>query len=74
MKLPKFLIADNSSMNDSLFIIHTEYPRFALNAYNDYIHWLEEFDKDDEIILEAELESLIDDAFAFYDSEMKSLD
>ena len=32
------------------------------------------FDKDDEIILEAQLESLIDDAFAFYDSEMNSLD
>jgi hypothetical protein len=74
MKLPKFLIADNSSINDALFIIHTEYPRFALNAYNDYIYWLEEFDNDDEIILETELELLIDDAFAFYDSEMKSLD
>ena len=74
MKLPKFLIADNSSINDALFIIHTEYPRFALNAYNVYIYWLEEFDNDDEIILETELESLIDDAFAFYDSEMKSLD
>ena len=47
MELPKFLIADNSSFKDDLFIVHTEYPRFILNVSNDEVHWLEEFDKED---------------------------
>ena len=43
MELPKFLIADNSSFKDDLFIVHTEYPRFILNVSNDEVHWLEGF-------------------------------
>ena len=35
MELPKFLIADNSKLEDDLFIVHTEYPRFILNVSND---------------------------------------
>jgi hypothetical protein len=54
MDLPKFLIADNSELEDALFVIHTEYPRFILNVYNDDIHWLEEFDKEDEAALKSE--------------------
>ena len=46
MDLPKFLIADNSSLKDDLFVVHTEYPRFVLNISNDEVHWLEEFDKE----------------------------
>jgi hypothetical protein len=74
MELPKFLIADNSSLKDDLFIVHTEYPRFILNVYNDEIHWLEEFEKEDQAELEAESENLIEAAFAFYDKEMESLE
>ena len=48
MELPKFLIADNSSLKDDLFIVHTEYPRFILNVSNDEIHWLEEFENEDQ--------------------------
>ena len=51
MELPKFLIADNSSFEDDLFIVHTEYPRFILNVSNDEVHWLEDFDKEDEKII-----------------------
>ena len=47
MELPKFLIADNSELEDALFVVHTEYPRFILNVLNDEIHWFEEFDKED---------------------------
>ena len=74
MELPKFLIADNSSLKDYLFIVHTEYPRFILNVSNDEIHWLEEFENEDQAELEAESENLIEAAFAFYDKEMESLE
>lgn len=74
MELPKFLIADNSSLKDDLFIVHTEYPRFIMNVSNDEIHWLEEFEKEDQAELEAESENLIEAAFAFYDKEMESLE
>ena len=74
MELPKFLIADNSSFKDDLFIVHTEYPRFILNVSNDEVHWLEEFDKEDQTVLEAESKSLIESAFSFYDTEMESLE
>ena len=74
MDLPKFLIADNSSLKDDLFVVHTEYPRFILNISNDEVHWLEEFDKEDESSLTSESKSLIELALAFFDSEMKSLE
>lgn len=74
MELPKFLIADNSSFKDDLFIVHTEYPRFILNVSNDEVHWLEDFDKEDEANLKAESHFLIEAAFDFYDNEMESLE
>ena len=70
MELPKFLIADNSSLQNVIFIIHTEYPRFIMNITNDEVHWLEDFDKKDEEILNFELEQLINEALSFYDKEM----
>jgi len=73
MDLPKFLIADNSELEDALFVIHTEYPCFILNVYNDDIHWLEEFDKEDEAALKSESHGLIEAAFKFYDKEMENL-
>ena len=70
MELPKFLIADNSSLQNVIFIIHTEYPRFIINISNDEVYWLEDFDKKDEEILYSESEKLINEAFNFYDKEM----
>jgi len=70
MELPKFLIADNSSLQNVIFIIHTEYPRFIMNVTNDEVHWLEDFDKKDEEILNFESEQLINDALSFYDKEI----
>ena len=70
MELPKFLIADNSSLQNVIFIIHTEYPRFIMNVTNDEDHWLEDFDKKDEEILNFESEQLINDALSFYDKEI----
>ena len=70
MELPKFLIADNSSLRNVTFVIHTEYPRFIINISNDEVHWLEDFDKNDEEILYSESEKLINEAFNFYDKEI----
>ena len=64
---PKFLLGDNT---DSIFIIHTEFPRFILNLANDEVEWLEEFDKEDEEELASSAESLIEEATAFYDREI----
>jgi hypothetical protein len=74
MELPKFLIADNSTLKDDLFIVHTEYPRFILNVSNDEVHWLEEFEKEDQTALAGESDALIESAFSFYDAEMESLE
>ena len=70
MELPKFLLADNSSLQNVIFVIHTEYPRFIMNITNDEVHWLEDFDKKDEEILNFESEQLINDALSFYDKEI----
>lgn len=72
-ELPKFLLADSSSYNDRLYVIHTEYPRFILNVVNDNMHWLEEFDEEDKNVLESESEFLIKKALDFYDSEINSM-
>ena len=47
MEVPKFLVADNSSLQEEIFVLHTEYPRFLLNVANDDILWLEEFAQED---------------------------
>ena len=70
MELPKFLLADNTSLQNVIFIIHTEYPRFIINITNDDVYWLEDFDKKDEEILDSRAEQLINEALSFYDKEI----
>ena len=74
MEAPKFLIADSSSLQDEIFVLHTEYPRFLLNVSNDEILWLEEFGKEDQDELEKITEELIEEALAFFDTEIESLE
>ena len=74
MDLPKFLIADSSELEDVIFVIHTAYPRFLLNVINDDIHWMEEFDDEDREELESLTVQLVEDALAFYDSEMENFE
>ena len=73
MEVPKFLIADNSTLEEEIFVLHMEYPRFLLNVSNDDILWLEEFTKEDEDELSKVTESLIDEALTFFDSEIENL-
>ena len=74
MEVPKFLIADSSTLQDEIFVLHTEYPRFLLNVSNDEILWLEEFGKEDQNELEKITEELIEEALAFFDTEIESLE
>ena len=70
MELPKFLLADNTDHPEAIFIVHTQFPRFIINLENDEVEWMEEFSPEDETELEAEAESLIEAATAFYDREI----
>lgn len=74
MKLPKFLLADNSSQPEDIFVLHTEYPRFLINLKDDEIEWFEDISDENEQELANALENLIKQAGAFYDEEMKGLE
>ena len=70
MELPKFILGDNTDFPDSIFVIHTEFPRFIINLENDEVEWLEDFDRTDQKELELETENLIKQASEFYDREV----
>ena len=70
MKIQKFILGDHSEYPNSIFVIHTEFPRFIIDLENDKIEWLEEFDTQDEKELKFEAENAIIQASAFYDSEI----
>lgn len=70
MELPKFLLGDNTDYPESIFIVHTEYPRFILNLENDEVEWLEEFSPGDREELEMEAGRLLEEAINFYDREV----
>ena len=74
MDVPKFLIADNSSLQEEIFVLHTEYPRFLLNVANDDILWLEEFAQEDKKELEQITQDLIDAALSFFDEEIEKME
>ena len=70
MELPKFLLGDNTDYQNSIFVIHTEYPRFIINLENDEVEWFEDFDQNDQKELELETENLVKQATEFYDREV----
>lgn len=70
MKLPKFILGDNTEFPTAIFVIHTEFPRFIINLENDEVEWLEEFDKEDQNELEEETNTAIQKATEFYDVEI----
>jgi hypothetical protein len=74
MELPKFILGDNTDLPNAIFVIHTEFPRFIINLEDDEVEWFEDFDAQDEEELEREMESLVEDATAFYDREVALYD
>ena len=70
MKLPKFLMADNSDFPLDLFVVHTENPRFILNVKEEEVKCFDKLEGDEEEALN-ELDSLIIQAFVFCESEIR---
>ncbi|MFD0933374.1 hypothetical protein ACFQ0R_12285 [Psychroflexus salinarum] len=70
MKLPRFILGDNTDYPESIFIIHTEFPRFIIDLKTDDIEWFEEFDVENEEEMVEETNNLIKEASEFYDREV----
>ena len=68
MKLPKFLLADNSAFPDDLFVLHTEHPRFILNVELENIEWIDDLEEEDA----NQATELVGSAFRWCDNELKS--
>ena len=71
MKLPRFLIGDASEAPNSIFIIHTEYPRCIIDLSTDELQFWEDISKEDEEELIQESENLVKEASDFYDAEVQ---
>lgn len=71
MNLPKFILGDNTDYPNTIFVIHTEFPRCIINLENDEIEWLEEFNQNDEEELLGETEIMVNLATEFYDREVE---
>lgn len=72
METPKFLIADNSQAPEKIYIIHTEFPRFLLDIGSEEIEWYDDIEEEEGVDLEAEITSLLELAFDFFDQEIDS--
>jgi hypothetical protein len=70
MKLPRFILGDNTDVPDSIFIIHTEFPRFIIDLKTDDIEWFENFDVENEEEFFEETNNLVKEASEFYDREV----
>lgn len=71
MKLPKFVLADNTDFPDDIFIIHLDFPQFIINLKDDEVEFLEDITSEDDREIEQEMEVLIEEAGLFYDREME---
>lgn len=71
-QLPEFLLADSSEYPDSIFIIHTAFPRFVINLQNDEIEWWESFTAEDKETVTQEVAHWVEQATQFYDQQISS--
>ncbi len=71
MVLPKFLLADNSSFPEDIFVLHTEFPRFLINLKDDKIEWFEDLSGEKEEDIADEVSKLIEAASDFYDHQIE---
>lgn len=71
MVLPKFLLADNSSFPEDIFVLHTEFPRFLINLKDDEIEWFEDLSGEREDDIAGEVSNLIEAASVFYDRQIE---
>ena len=71
-QLPEFLLADSSEYPESIFVIHTNFPRFVINLQNDEIEWWESFTAEDKEIATQEVADWVEQATRFYDQQISS--
>ncbi|MDG1422973.1 MAG: hypothetical protein P8M14_04890 [Flavobacteriaceae bacterium] len=71
MVLPKFLLADNTSFPEDIFVLHTEFPRFLINLKDDEIEWFEDLSGEREDDIADEVSNLIEAASLFYDKQIE---
>jgi len=72
MNLPKYLIADNAGLQDDIFVLHTDFPRFIINIHTDEIEWLDEFSKQEATENADLIEKSVTGAYDFFEQEMKN--
>ena len=68
--IPKFLVGDNTDHDDSVYIIHTEYPRFVIDLENDDIEWFDNIESENDTDAAAEVQTLMQQAEEFYQREV----
>jgi hypothetical protein len=71
MKLPKFLLGDNTDFEDDIFIIHLDFPRFIVNLKDDDIEIIDDTSELSDEELNNEIHDLVLEASDFYDREVK---
>ncbi|QCX53951.1 hypothetical protein [Elizabethkingia sp. JS20170427COW] len=74
MKLPKFLLADNTDFPEDLFVVHTEYPRFILNVEAEEVEWLDDLEGENDEQAEEEFTKIVEEAFKWCDAELAKYD
>ncbi len=75
MKIPKFLVGDNTESQDTVFIIHTQSPKFILNLDTDDVMWMDDhlpelLGTNDEAELTTAISELLALADEFYQREI----
>lgn len=71
-QLPEFLLADSTEYPESIFVIHTVFPRFVINLQNDEIEWWESFTAEDKEIATQEVAYWVEKASQYYDQQISS--
>ncbi|NQX81547.1 MAG: hypothetical protein HRT66_06095 [Flavobacteriaceae bacterium] len=70
MEIPKFLMGDNSEYPESIFVVHTEFPRFVIDLKDDEISIMEDLDEHDREEFEIQMAKYVEEATHFYDKEI----
>lgn len=68
--LPKFLLGDNTDHPDTVYVVHTEYPRFVLNLDTEEVEFFDDVEEEDELELADEASQIVQQAVQFYEREL----
>lgn len=71
MKIPRFIMGDASESPESIYVIHTEFPRCIIDLSTDELQFWDDISSENEDELKQEMESLVKEASDFYDAEME---